>query len=427
MLENLRAKFRVSQEVPEISGARLAPVLEREIERYQQPGHPGLRMAAPRFPPELELKFENDTREVRMRDLRIAMILGAILFFATSLMDPVLVPDLGWDAFWLRTLAVPFMLFDLCVGTTLRAPAREWLLTITAFVVVTVLAAIPAASSSPLAPFAFANAILAVAYANTTVVLRFTKASAFSVYWCRGHFRVCGAAGRHWEPLGMGHRVASHPCGVVQSFCQLQHRSGVGGSTDLLGTREAMRLKAVAADRETFKVLSSIDELTQLANRGSFNRKCETAFADPANRGLSATLLMIDVDHFKRYNDHYGHLAGDACLRAVAQRISETVRNETDLVARYGGEEFVVLLRDIAPAQAEKLAVRICDAVGALRLEHANRDDGLGHVTISIGIAATDIRVGSSLEALMRVADRGLYDAKRKGRNRVEPALVSAA
>ncbi len=426
MLENLRAKFRVSQEVPEISGARLAPVLEREIERYQQPGHPGLRMAAPRFPPELELKFENDTREVRMRDLRIAMILGAILFFATSLMDPVLVPDLGWDAFWLRTLAVPFMLFDLCVGTTLRAPAREWLLTITAFVVVTVLAAIPAASSSPLAPFAFANAILAVAYANTTVVLRFTKASAFSVYCVVVIFAFAVLREGIGSPLVWAIGLQATLAASFSLFANYNIEWS-GRLNYLLGTREAMRLKAVAADRETFKVLSSIDELTQLANRGSFNRKCETAFADPANRGLSATLLMIDVDHFKRYNDHYGHLAGDACLRAVAQRISETVRNETDLVARYGGEEFVVLLRDIAPAQAEKLAVRICDAVGALRLEHANRDDGLGHVTISIGIAATDIRVGSSLEALMRVADRGLYDAKRKGRNRVEPALVSAA
>jgi diguanylate cyclase (GGDEF)-like protein len=426
MLENQHTSKAHQQPAVDASALGFAELLECEIARYQRSEQRNIRRAAPWFPPALETRFDEETGGARVRDLRFAMLLGAVFYFSTVLMDPVFVPDLGWGGLWLRTLAVPFMAIDLLVGSKARGPVREFLLTLTACVAVTILAAIPALSSSPYAPFAFATAIFAVVYANTTVVLRFRIACAFTLYsigviaamvvWREG-----GAT-----PLALAISLQV----VIASVFSLIANYRIEWSARLsylLGSREAMRLTALAADRETFKTLSSIDELTQLSNRGAFNRECAAELAAPSNQGIPATLLMIDVDHFKRYNDHYGHLAGDQCLRAVAQRISETVRSANDVVARYGGEEFVVFSCGIGSARATHLAERICEAVSNLDLAHENRDDGVENVTISVGVASMTIGAGSSLEQLIRSADRGLYAAKRGGRNRVEPTPVSSA
>jgi diguanylate cyclase (GGDEF)-like protein len=426
MSENLHTNKAHQQPAADASVAGFSRLLEDEIARYQSSEQRNVRRAAPWFPPALEARFEEDTGAARVRDLRFAMVLGSVFYFSTVLMDPVFVPDLGWGGLWLRALALPFMAIDLLYGSKASSPVREGLLTLTACVVVTILAVIPAISSDPFAPFAFATAIFAVVYANTTVVLRFRIACAFTLYCVAAItamllWREGGAT-----PLALAITLQV----VIASAFSLIANYRIEWSARLsylLGSREAMRLTALAADRETFKTLSSTDELTQLANRGAFNRACAAELAAPSNQGIPATLLMIDVDHFKRYNDHYGHLAGDQCLRAVARRISDTVRSANDVVARYGGEEFVVFSCGIGSARATHLAERICEAVSDLALPHENRDDGAEHVTISVGVASTTIGAGCSLEQLIRSADRGLYAAKRGGRNRVEPAPVSSA
>lgn len=427
MSETVCDDHQDARHAAQASAARFAPLLEQEIDRYQRAARRKMPAAVPWFPEVLERKFEDDTCEARVRDLRFAMMLGAVFYFATVLMDPVFVPDLGWEAFGLRMLAVPFIIFDLSVGTSLRGPTREWLLTITACVVVAALAVIPAISTAPFAPYAFATAILAAVYANTTVVLRFDKAC-----WFTGYCVLLIGGLAVWSE-GLGHALGwaialQVVLAALFSLVANHHIEWSVRLSYLLGSREAARLQAMAADRETFRTLSCIDELTQLANRGAFNRRCAAEFSDPANRGLPAALLMIDVDQFKRYNDHYGHIAGDVCLRTVAQRISETVRSANDAVARYGGEEFVILLCGVGSARATRLAERICESVRDLGLDHENRDDGVPHVTISVGVATTQMDPASSVEELIEAADRGLYAAKRAGRNRVEPApLVSAA
>jgi two-component system, sensor histidine kinase LadS len=130
-------------------------------------------------------------------------------------------------------------------------------------------------------------------------------------------------------------------------------------------------------------------------------------------------LVMLDVDWFKRYNDHYGHPAGDQCLREVATAIAAVGRG-SDMVARYGGEEFVLVAPATDAEQALALAQRACAAVQVLALPHAGSD--FGHVTLSCGVAAVVPQPGQDSAQLLRAADAALYRAKHQGRNQAVAA-----
>jgi diguanylate cyclase (GGDEF)-like protein len=127
-------------------------------------------------------------------------------------------------------------------------------------------------------------------------------------------------------------------------------------------------------------------------------------------------VAMIDIDHFKSYNDRYGHVAGDTCLQRVATALSANIRDE-DTVARYGGEEFAVILPDADAAAAYAVAERVRVTVQALDEPHAASPAGT--VTVSIGVAVTVPRADTTVEDLIKCADALLYEAKRNGRNQV--------
>jgi diguanylate cyclase (GGDEF)-like protein len=162
------------------------------------------------------------------------------------------------------------------------------------------------------------------------------------------------------------------------------------------------------------------DALTEIANRRAFdeaiNREWKRAIRDDA----PLTILMIDVDYFKAFNDRYGHPRGDACLRLVAQCLARSGREGIDTCARYGGEEFVMVLPNTPAERAVRIAARLCDAVAAMRIEHADAPQ-IGVVTASVGVAVLEPRVRESIAELMAKADASLYTAKRRGRNQVGP------
>jgi diguanylate cyclase (GGDEF)-like protein len=128
-------------------------------------------------------------------------------------------------------------------------------------------------------------------------------------------------------------------------------------------------------------------------------------------------LLLIDADHFKLYNDSYGHVRGDSCLRRIAESAQQVVSRPGDLVARYGGEEFAVLLPGTANEGAMKIAFDICEALRALSLPHGS--NGAGIVTVSVGCATIVPELGQPEQMLIETADLALYNAKRGGRNQV--------
>jgi diguanylate cyclase (GGDEF)-like protein len=172
--------------------------------------------------------------------------------------------------------------------------------------------------------------------------------------------------------------------------------------------------------------LSNIDYLTQIPNRRCFGERSGAALAHCNSARQPMAILMIDVDYFKFFNDHYGHQAGDTCLQQVATILRDNLRHDGDVVSRYGGEEFAVSLQNASDGEALSVAQRLCDAVAAAGLIHAYRQDGIGVVTVSVGAVATDqLHIG--LDALVRSADQALYEAKRTGRNRVSLARRFAA
>jgi diguanylate cyclase (GGDEF)-like protein len=162
--------------------------------------------------------------------------------------------------------------------------------------------------------------------------------------------------------------------------------------------------------------LAVLDDLTQIANRRRFDQYLQTCWQHAEQTALS--LLLCDVDHFKRYNDSYGHQAGDRCLQLVAQSISRAVGHVKDLVARYGGEEFAVILPDTDIRGALRVAEAVRAEILRLALPHAY-SDGQEHVTLSIGAACAVPAPQLAPRALIEAADMALYAAKREGRNRV--------
>lgn len=166
--------------------------------------------------------------------------------------------------------------------------------------------------------------------------------------------------------------------------------------------------------------LAFIDGLTGIANRRNFDETLEAEWRRCQRANQPLALLMIDIDYFKHYNDHYGHQAGDECLRAVAAALRSRMARSHDLVARYGGEEFACILPSTplegAQTKAEELRQLICD----LALPHAYSTTA-PHVTISIGVAVTQPDATQQPEALLASADAQLYLAKLHGRNCIKP------
>jgi diguanylate cyclase (GGDEF)-like protein len=160
-----------------------------------------------------------------------------------------------------------------------------------------------------------------------------------------------------------------------------------------------------------------IDGLTGIANRRRFDEYGGRVVATAQRRNASLALLIADIDFFKAYNDGFGHLAGDDCLRHVAHIIRSQVPRPGDLVARYGGEEFVAILVDTDAKGAAIVAERIRKAVEDARIPHA-ASSGQPYVTISIGVGELT-QAFDSLAAVIGAADAALYQAKHGGRNRV--------
>ena len=197
-------------------------------------------------------------------------------------------------------------------------------------------------------------------------------------------------------------------------------------------TRRQIQLEAMVAVRTReledsnakLAELSSTDGLTGINNRRGFDAALESEWRRAARNGYTLALAMLDVDHFKAYNDHYGHQAGDQCLRTVADLIAAHGHRTSDLVARYGGEEFALLAPATDAAHAMDIARGICEELARLALPHAKSPYGV--VTISIGVATAMPDEAGSWTTLIERSDRALYRAKQDGRNRAHLAESQA-
>jgi diguanylate cyclase (GGDEF)-like protein len=193
---------------------------------------------------------------------------------------------------------------------------------------------------------------------------------------------------------------------------------GYGALNVLTQSRGIEAEESLVAAKKHLEGLVGVDSLTGIANRRTFDQMIDADCRAAKRSGLEISLLMIDVDFFKQFNDTNGHLAGDECLVQIARALQGTLPRTNDLVARYGGEEFAVLLPTTGESGASAVARKLHDAVAKLRLPHSASP--LGFVTISIGVSSCDSSIAPSPKRLAHTADLALYKAKASGRNRTE-------
>lgn len=177
----------------------------------------------------------------------------------------------------------------------------------------------------------------------------------------------------------------------------------------------AERTRELEASNLQLAALSTTDALTGIANRRRFDAVLATEWSRATRTGQPLALGLMDIDWFKQFNDHYGHQAGDDCLREVARVLAATVCRSGDLVARYGGEEFIFIAPDTSAEAALQMAQRVGEALSALALPHAASESG--HITVSFGVASIVPGTDNSAEALLKAADQAMYRAKKLGRN----------
>ena len=230
-------------------------------------------------------------------------------------------------------------------------------------------------------------------------------------------------------PLGTQYRIVRASDGA-QRWLQVWGEYGDGTDTDPLRmtgtvqdiTERKQAEQQLARYRDALEERVRLDPMTQVANRLALGEAMQREWEQARLRGMPLALLMIDVDFFKAYNDHYGHIAGDRCLQRVAQALVGAAQRAGELAARYGGEEFAVLLPDSDELRAVAVAHRLREAVRELALEHQASPCG-AQVTISVGVACVRPADGQPLEhaqtTLFQQADAALYRAKQAGRDRV--------
>lgn len=211
--------------------------------------------------------------------------------------------------------------------------------------------------------------------------------------------------------------VAAFESGVVDFFLKPLHPR-------VLKARLTLHLDKCNAEKMLVHQ-ARYDSLTGIPNRRSFNVHLQTEWDRGIRTRSPLGLLMIDVDYFKAYNDHYGHTRGDDCLAAVARVLERCTHRPGDLLARYGGEEFVVLLAESDHRGVLDVAERCCAEFNAVRMPH-DYSEIASHLTVSIGVASCLPDQGMSIHHLIEKADACLYEAKRQGRNQVRSIKVLA-
>jgi len=212
--------------------------------------------------------------------------------------------------------------------------------------------------------------------------------------------------------------------------CKIPLHNPQGGVFGVLGVLADITERR-AADEQILQLLQQLeieknyalknaltDSLTTLANRRSFDASISTEFYRLKRTRAPLSVVMLDIDHFKKYNDMYGHVAGDECLRNVALAVKSAVNRLPDIVARYGGEEFVIILPETGSSGALVLAEKVRKAVESLAIPHESSQTAKT-VTISLGVATVDPSMISTPEQSVELADQALYTAKATGRNKV--------
>lgn len=372
-----------------------------------------------RFPPELEARFLQDKADERTRILRMGIILALILSVGMLLPDWMMVPDQLDHAWRLRLLAHALpLLLTLVFFKRIGLQQHERAVVIMTLMFAVIAAHVSVLSKDPLGQPYLVSLAMVLLFNGGVVRLRFRTAlmshiSVIAIYvWA-----VALLNDRQVELLiAIALILVSTAAFSLHGSYWLEHSDRTNW---LMLQHEHHLLAELQKGNERLDELSRHDALTGLANRRHVDEFLQQVWRRARQSGEEVALLMIDVDHFKRYNDHYGHPQGDDCLRDVAQTLQACLREPRDLIGRFGGEEFIAILTKTTLAEAMVVAERVRTALQQLARPHAASPTH-SIVTVSIGVAS--LRPGrdeGSPQRLIAQADAALYSAKSGGRNRV--------
>ena len=382
-----------------------------------------------RFSPDMEARFLLGSVPARLRHFVTSGLMSLVAYNAFAVTDWLLLPDVIGLSLLLRLgLMTPFSLGLLWLQTHRRdiwlhrPHVAEGMIVLTGLLAATTMGILLALSHSPIAAFGHAGFMAVIVYGNIVQRLHFRHALVFTA----GVLAVHGVSllASHPQP-----EVVSWPIVLMNTFTALftliANHDMERDERERFWMRDAelTLLHKLQARHAQLEPLARQDALTGLANRhhmASYLRATEPSLRhqDGALDEGSAVLLL-DVDHFKAYNDLHGHPGGDACLREVAQAIAAQVPQTLGLAARWGGEEFLVRLPRVSRSAALALAEAVHQAVQARCLPHGASPVG-SHVSVSVGLAWRAASQGPcAIDDLIAEADTALYEAKRQGRNRV--------
>jgi len=396
-------------------------VTNEEIDRAL--AAPGFDLA---FAPQLEARYERDQGPLRRRRLSVAAFWFSVCYGLFLGIDVRLVTDVFFvSAFVHLAVMVPLGFAVAVIAAHVRAAAvREGASAMLTVASVATILWIFLISDTPSAAHYHYFAALPILYGNVVQRPHFGYAASASAVSLGLYFAAMAAS-----ELPVEVAVAA---GI--EFLAVTAVTLVAGFHMERELRRAYLRKLrveITADRlshsnDELRQLSHLDTLTGIANR----RWLEAHLAEMAERSVKADLplavMMVDVDHFKGFNDHYGHPEGDKCLKMVAGVARDQVRRKDDLIGRFGGEEFLVILPGTDLLDAAKVGERIRAAIATMRMPHETSQVA-DHVTVSVGVAAGRLCDGVSTDELVRAADNALYEAKRLGRNRIHASTPGFA
>ncbi|MFZ2398008.1 MAG: diguanylate cyclase [Smithella sp.] len=374
-----------------------------------------------RFNEELEREFQQDYARRYLAHMQIAGIMGLVLFMTCGLLDMIWMPEMAGRTWFIRLVAgVPML--GLLLLSFRRSISEHYLQLLTMIFFCLFAGGLIAISLNSLNPYNYYyyNAI-------TVALVIFFVLSRVQFKW------AILSAIIMWLSLNVG-LIAFGPAINKLAIVIITNYVFIGSAgSALMGTflierslrqnyLQSRMLSLENRDLEesnlTLQYLSAIDGLTQIANRRSLDRSLTIEWQRALRKREPLGFIMADIDHFKVFNDTYGHQAGDECLRVVASLLKDYARRPGDLAARYGGEEFALVLTDSSAEQAGIIAEQMRDKIMNVIIKY--KKNSPTHVTASFGVASMVPGSGqASPEALILAADQAMYQAKRSGRNRV--------
>lgn len=376
------------------------------------------------FPPQLEAEFRIKHARGNAVIFRSAVFYVLVLYLILGLGVMAILPaaTLGYWPVGYAVLAMVILGAVLISRSRRMDPWHQKYVTTLAFLGMLITVVMPHLSDGALMKQASTIGIIHAAVV-IGAMLGLRSVPAALAMWGGGYAAVLGllVGGFRIDWLLL-HQTLTAGCGVGTVLAWLMERN----SRQVFLQQSLLALEKARSDElaERMTEMSRHDGLTGLANRRHFDEVLQREWQRCMRDGSSLSLMFIDVDFFKPFNDHYGHQAGDDCLSKVGEALKPLARRPGDLAARYGGEEFVVIYPQTGPDGVKKLAEEVRHAIEALAIPHSE-SKAADHVTISVGTATVVPEENRSPEELVKAADHALYKAKDNGRNRVESAPMT--